>query len=72
MLIVLSSATSAQRLKKMLDAKKIPSRIVQTPKHLSDGGCSYSLKFDKAHLNQVSSLVSTLHISVIKIEKEDD
>lgn len=70
MLVVLSSLTSAQRLKKLLSAKNISSEIIQTPKHLSEGGCSYSLRFNESHLKEVSSLASGLHITLKKVYKE--
>ncbi|MBR6719363.1 MAG: DUF3343 domain-containing protein [Clostridia bacterium] len=71
MLVILSSVTSAQRLKKQLAARNIASEIIQTPKRLSEGGCSYSLRLNKNYLSEVSSLASSLHISVKKIYQEE-
>ena len=71
MLIVLSSVTGAQRLKKLLAAGNIRAEIIQTPKSISDGGCSYSLRLSDSHLQDVLSLTSALHISVKKIHHEN-
>ncbi|MBQ2942883.1 MAG: DUF3343 domain-containing protein [Clostridia bacterium] len=71
MLVVLSSSTSARRLKKLLSQKGIAAEIVQTPRYLSDGGCSYSLKVGNAYLKEVTSLTARLHISVNKIYREE-
>lgn len=70
MLVVLSSLTSAQRMKKLLAAKNISSEIIQTPKYLSDGGCSYSLKVNDSSLKEVNSVASGLHITIKKVYKE--
>ena len=64
MLVVLSSATSAERLKKMLASDKIHSEILQTPKAYSKGGCSYSLRFNDNHIKEVKDYVSKLRLSV--------
>ena len=64
MLVVLSSSTSAERLRKLMSSEKIHSELIQTPKAYSKGGCSYSLRFNKVNLDDVKSLVSKLRISV--------
>ncbi len=64
MLVVLSSATSAEKLKKLLSRDKIPSEIIQTPGAYSKGGCSYSLRFNERYQKEVKELVSNLHLSV--------
>ena len=65
MLVVLSSATGAERLKKALASdKKIRSEIIQTPKEFSKGGCSYSLRFADRYQSEVKEYVTKLHLSV--------
>ena len=64
MLVVLSSSTSAERLRKMLSSEKIRSELIQTPKAYSKGGCSYSLRFNEENLEAVKSLVRKLRISI--------
>ena len=63
MLVVLSSATGAERLKKQLARDKIHSEIIQTPKALSDGGCSYSLRFNDHHTKEVKKYIAILRLS---------
>lgn len=41
--MVVSSITTAQRLQKLLQARRIPHRMLRTPQGISGGGCSYSL-----------------------------
>lgn len=64
MLVVLSSATGAERLKKMLTSEKIRSEIIQTPKEFSKGGCSYSLRFPIQYQDKVKEYTAKLRLSV--------
>ncbi len=64
MLIVLSSATSAERLKKLLAAGKISSEVVQTPKSISEGGCGYSLKVGDVHADEALRKAKEMHIGI--------
>ena len=72
MLVVLSSSTSTERLRKMLSSEKIRSELIQTPKAYSKGGCSYSLRFNEENLEKVKSLVRNLRISVRGYYHETD
>ncbi len=71
MLIVLSSLTSAQRLKRILLSKKIPSEIIQTPKVISSGGCSYSLKIKSEDTDLILPLVKEAGINIKGIFEEE-
>lgn len=42
-LVVFASATTVARVRKMLKAKNFKSRILQTPKILSEDGCSFAI-----------------------------
>ncbi len=64
MLVILVSATSAERIKRYLASKKIASEIVQTPKSISDGGCGYSLRIKEVYKNDVLEAAKTLHLTV--------
>lgn len=64
MLVVLISATSAERIKRYLASKKIASEIVQTPKSISNGGCGYSLRIKEIYKNDVLEASKTLHLTV--------
>ena len=70
MIVILSSAISAGRLKKHLASEGIPSELIQTPAALSKGGCSYSLKFSEMYTKNVSHGISILHITSKGIYKE--
>ncbi|MCI9625775.1 MAG: DUF3343 domain-containing protein [Clostridia bacterium] len=50
-IVLLSSATTALRLKKSLADKGFSSYVIQTPKHLAIGGCGYSLRTSYNCLN---------------------
>lgn len=71
MLIVLSSATSAERLKKLLIAEKIPSEVVQTPKSISEGGCGYSLKVGDTYAEQAVKKAKEVHMGIKGIYIEE-
>lgn len=64
--LVFSSATSAQRLSRLLSAEGIKSSMVHTPKAISDGGCGYSLVISERHLYKA---VRTAEEYGIKIRK---
>lgn len=71
MLVVLFSGTSAQRFKKILASKKIPSEIIQTPKSISEGGCTYSLRINGYDADHISSIASDARINVKGIFEEE-
>ena len=43
MIVVVSSVTTAGRMKRYLETKGIRARVMQAPKEVSRGGCSYAL-----------------------------
>ncbi len=43
-IILLSSSTSAVRLKERLEREGFSSRVIQTPSVLATGGCNYSVR----------------------------
>lgn len=63
-LIVFLSATSAGRVKSILERKyAIPSKIIQTPTGVSASGCSYSLEIREKHLHTAWNLVKDMDLS---------
>lgn len=64
MLIVLSSATSAERMKKLLAERKIFSEVVQTPKSISEGGCGYSVRIKERYKEEALTAAQSLKIAV--------
>lgn len=70
MLVLLSSSTSAQRLKKFLATEHISASMVQTPKALSSGGCGYSLRLNGNHYEAVLRAAEKLHLRIKAIYDE--
>ena len=58
-IILLSSSTSAVRLKDSLERKGFSSRVIQTPSALSGGGCNYSVRTQSTALAQAEQIVKT-------------
>ncbi len=72
MLILLNSGTSAQRLKKILTNSSIPSEIIQTPKSISEGGCTYSLRVKSENKEKILSRAKDARINIRAIYEEDN
>ncbi len=70
MLVLLSSVTSAQRMKTFLAKEHISASIVQTPKALSSGGCGYSLRLHDKYYEAVLRASETLHLRIKAIYDE--
>ncbi len=70
MLIVLYSGTSAQRLKRILASINIPSEIIQTPKSISEGGCTYSIRVKSEHADKILPHLKESRINVKGIFEE--
>lgn len=68
--LVFSSATSAQRLKKLLESEKIGSTMVHTPKAISQGGCGYSLIISEKHLYKAVRLAEKYGITIKKTSEK--
>ena len=56
-IILLSSSTSAVRLRDSLEHKGFSSRVIQTPSDLAGGGCNYSVKTGVAALGLAEQIV---------------
>ena len=70
--LVFSSATSAQRLSKLLSVKGIKSSMVHTPKAVSDGGCGYSLIIQERYLYKSVHLAEEYGIKIKKTAEKKD
>ncbi len=55
-LITFASQTQAGRLKSMTRKEQIDIQIVQTPKEISYGGCSFAVKCTRGDLGMLVSL----------------
>ncbi|MBS7314966.1 MAG: DUF3343 domain-containing protein [Clostridiaceae bacterium] len=62
-MIVLRSATSAQRAGKTLAANGIPTVIVRPPASVTGGSCSHAVKFDCRFLTPVQEALTKYGIS---------
>lgn len=72
-LIVFLSATSAGKVKSMLERKyAIPSKLIQAPSELADYGCSYCLEINEKHLNIAWKIVKSMTISSKGVFKKDN
>ncbi len=59
-IILLSSSTSAVRLKEGLERKGFSARVIQTPSSLTAGGCNYSVRTRGEALATAEEIVSKL------------
>ena len=67
LLIVFSSATTATRVKNELVKSKFPAKVMQTPKSLSSGGCSYSIKTSRDALPTAEKMAEKLGVNIKNI-----
>lgn len=62
-LVVFASMTDANKIKFYIEKKyRISPRIVQTPKAVSPGGCSYSLIVARSELGKVYDAMKVLGV----------
>ena len=59
-IILLSSSTSAVRLKEILQNKGYNAKVIQTPSMLSKGGCNYSVKTAGRALYEAEQTIKTI------------
>lgn len=70
-LIAFSSSTSANRLKRLAAQERLFGvSLTQTPKSLSQNGCTYSLRFDMNLLPSVLALADKNQISHGQVYRE--
>ena len=63
-LIVFLSATSANKVKSVLERRyAIPSKIMQTPSAIGVTGCSYSLMINEKYLHVAWELVKSMDLT---------
>ena len=60
----IGSVNRASMLKKMLEKQGIDAYVVHTPPKLNKGGCSYSVKFNKAVLDTVIQIAKDNRIKI--------
>ncbi len=70
-LIAFSSSTSANRLKKLATKEQIsPLSLTQTPKSISQNGCTYSIKCSMHVLPALLQLAENYHIKHGNVYRE--
>lgn len=70
-LIAFSSSTSANRLKRLAARKRLQGVILtQTPKSISQNGCTYSLRFDMDLLSPMLALADQNHVGHGQVYRE--
>ncbi len=68
-LIVFASATTASRIKKLLEKEGFYARILQTPKLLSIGGCSFSVKTTEEAIKVCRRFADELSVKIKGVYK---
>ncbi len=71
-IVLLSSATTALRLKKSLADKGFSASVIQTPKHLAIGGCGYSLRTSYQSLNLVFQEARRMDVRIKGVYQETE
>ena len=70
-IIVFSSSTAASRLKRLASRGGINSvSVIQTPKSVSENGCSYSVRCPNGMLSVLKSLADEYGLNYTKIYRE--
>jgi len=64
MIVLLSSVTTAGRMKRVLESEGIQVRMIQAPKEISRGGCAHALWMKEEHRKAVSAAATRLHVNV--------
>lgn len=71
-IIVFASATTASRIKKHLIKEKYYAKVMQTPKSLSDGGCSYCVHTTSDALDESKLYAKRLDVKIKSVYKITD
>lgn len=71
LLITFSSATTATRIKNEISKYKFSAKVVQTPKSLTAGGCSYSVKTVEAALPVAEKAAEMLGVKIKNVFRFD-
>ncbi len=66
-LITFMKQSSAHKLKKAADYHNISTKIVQSPKELSIGGCSYAVRAKRTDGNRLINLCSEYDIDYRRV-----
>lgn len=69
-LITFQSQTQAVRLKSVARREQITIEIIQTPKGISYGGCSYAVRCSRSDLKKLQTLCRSYGVSYSRIFAE--
>ena len=64
MIVLLSSVTTAGRMKRYLEKKEVRARVMQAPKSLSRSGCAYALWMKEEEKKAAEAAARALHVEV--------
>lgn len=68
-IIIFASATTASRIKKHLTKEKYYAKVIQTPKSLSEGGCSYCVHTTADALDETTLYAKKLDVKIKAVYK---
>lgn len=68
-IIIFASATTASRVKKHLVQEKYYAKVIQTPKNLSEGGCSYCVHTTADALDEAKLYAKKLDVKIKAVYK---
>lgn len=69
-IIPLTTVTSAKRLEKEALSKGVVCSVVNTPKGLSDRGCSHSVRIREVDVPKISEIGKTLNLTMGGVFRE--
>ncbi len=69
-IVLYSSATTANRLKNALSREGVSASVMQTPKGLSKGGCSYCLRIGQSALPRLRELTHKMDVKIKAVYME--
>ena len=63
------SMTEAVRIKQMLAKKGIPSKVIQTPQSMRQGGCGYSLQIRPEALKEAELAAAAIGSRILSVQR---
>ena len=71
MLMTVGSITTASRLVRILERNTgFPAEVVHTPAAVNKGGCSYSVRFPEAYIEEAKALIREYRVPVKRYYSE--
>jgi hypothetical protein len=70
-LIACRSLTYAQRAGAVLERAGITSRLIRTPRSISEEGCGYSVKISEQKLKDALDAIGRAEVSILRVYEEN-